>query len=70
MKLNQKEADVVVSVLNALVEKFCEKHPEEFEFDNLSFVYDEKGEVKTYNGDDVVESMEWVLNEVIPDVLN
>ena len=32
--LNEKQTELVVSILNSLVEGFCEKHPDEYDFDD------------------------------------
>ena len=64
-----KTNELIVSILNALVEKYCEKYPDEYEFDNVSFGYDEEGKIMTSNGDGLKESLEWVLKEVVPDLI-
>ena len=60
---------LVVSILNALVEKYCEKYPDEYEFDAMSFGYDLDGEIITSNGDGKKGALNWVLKDVIPDLI-
>lgn len=66
--LNKRETDSIVSVLNSLVEAYCQKHPDEYEFDEQSFGYT-NSQILTTNGDDLEVALNWVLEDVIPDLL-
>jgi len=66
--LTVNEADAVVSVVNSLIERYCAKYPDEFDFDELSIGYDNNGNIFCANGDDLTDTLEWVNSEVIPDL--
>jgi hypothetical protein len=66
--LNKRETDEIVSIINALVEKYCQKYPDEYNFDEQSFGYTDS-QIITANGDDLELSLDWVLKDVIPDLL-
>lgn len=66
--LNKRETDEIVSIINALVEKYCQKYPDEYNFDEQSFGYTDS-QIITANGDDIEPSLDWVLKDVIPDLL-
>jgi hypothetical protein len=66
--LNKRETDEIVSIINALVEKYCQKYPDEYNFDEQSFGYTDS-KIITANGDDLELSLDWVLKDVIPDLL-
>jgi hypothetical protein len=66
--LTVNEADAVVSVINSLIERYCAKYPDEFDFDELSIGYDNNGNIFCANGDDLTDTLEWVNSEVIPDL--
>lgn len=68
--MTQKETDGFVSVVNSLIEKYCKQYPDEYEFDQMSIWYDEDGRIYCSNGDDLAETLEWVNEEVIPDLCN
>ena len=66
--LNKRETDEIVSILNTLVEKYCQKYPDEYNFDEQGFGYTDS-QIITANGDDLELSLDWVLKDVIPDLL-
>jgi hypothetical protein len=67
--LTVNEADAIVSVVNSLIERYCAKYPDEFDFDELSIGYDNNGNIFCANGDDLTDTLEWVNSEVIPDLI-
>ena len=67
--LTVNEADAVVSVVNSLIERYCAKYPDEYDFDELSIGYDNNGNIYCANGDDLTDALEWVNSEVIPDLV-
>jgi len=67
--LTVNEADAVVSVVNSLIERYCAKYHDEFDFDELSIGYDNNGNIFCANGDDLADTLEWVNSEVIPDLV-
>lgn len=68
-KLNEQETELVVSIVNTLIEKYCEKYPEEHDFDEESIGYTSEGEIISANGDDLTDVLDWVHSEIIPDLL-
>jgi len=66
--LNKRETDEIVSILNTLVEKYCQKYPDEYNLDDQGFGYTDS-QIITANGDDLELSLDWVLKDVIPDLL-
>ena len=68
--LTNNETDAIVSILNSIIEKYCNKYPEEYNFDDQGVGYLESGEIISENGDDLIDTLMWVENEVIPDLLN
>ena len=66
--LNEKQTELVVSILNSLVEGYCKKYPNEYNFDDQSFGYTDE-EIMSANGDDLEDSLAWVLEDVIPDLI-
>ena len=68
-KLNIKETDAFVSVVNSLIEAYCEKYPDEYDFGMCSIGYEDDGFIYAANGDDLVDVLEWVNSEVIPDLI-
>lgn len=70
-KEHKKEIDSIVSILNALVETYCNKYPDYVDFDSTSFCYYERGkEIELNTADDeLLDTLEWVFDEVIPDLL-
>lgn len=66
--LNKKETDEIVSILNTLVEKYCQKYPDEYNLDEQGFGYTDS-QIIAANGDDLELSLDWVLKDVIPDLL-
>ena len=69
VKLTAAEAEGFVSVANSLIEAYCEKYPDEYNFDDCSVGYDEDGNIMAANGDDFADVLEWVNGEVIPDLI-
>lgn len=65
--MGQKE--LLMSIANALIEKYCEKYPDEFNFDEQSLGMLKTGQIVTFNGDDLKDALEWVLYEIVPDLL-
>lgn len=66
--LNKRETDEIVSILNTLVEKYCQKYPDEYNLDEQGFGYTDS-QIIAANGDDLELSLDWVLKDVIPDLL-
>lgn len=64
--MEQKE--LFVSIVNTLIEKYCEKYPDEFCFDDHAIGITENGNVLDANGDDPRDTLEWVLEEIVPDL--
>ena len=69
VKLTAAEAEGFVSVVNSLIEAYCEKHADEHDFDSESIGYTDDGEIITANGDDLADVLEWVNGEIIPDLI-
>jgi len=70
VKLTAAEADGFVSVVNSLIEAYCEKYPDEYDFDSASIGYTEDGEIIAANGDDLADVLHWVNSEIIPDLIH
>lgn len=70
VKLTAAEADGFVSVVNSLIEAYCEKYPDEYDFDSASIRYAEDGEIIAANGDDLADVLLWVNSEIIPDLIH
>ena len=66
--LNEKQTELTVSILNSLVEAYCKKYPDEYDFDDQSFGYTDD-EIIPANGDDLEDALDWVLTDVIPDLI-
>ena len=60
--------ELEVSILNELIERYCDKYPDEYCFDELSVGFGPDGKIKPVDGSDLNETLEWVLEEVIPDL--
>jgi hypothetical protein len=69
-KLSMKETDLFVSIANNLISAYCEKYPDEFEFETASIGYLNDGTIVSANGDDLADTLEWVNNEVIPNLIH
>jgi len=69
VKLTAAEAEGFVSVVNSLIEAYCEKHSDEHDFDSESIGYTDDGEIIAANGDDLADVLEWVNGEIIPDLI-
>jgi hypothetical protein len=67
--LTVNEADAVVSVVNSLIERYCAKYPDEYDFDSAGIGYTTNGRIFSANGDDLADTLEWVNSEVIPDLV-
>ena len=67
--LTAAETDGFVSVVNSLIEAYCEKHSDEHDFDSESIGYTDNGEIISANGDDLADVLNWVNGEVIPDLI-
>lgn len=66
-----KEIDGFVSVVNSLIEQYCAKYPDEYEFDKVSIGYNTKTfEISTIDGENLADTLDWVNNTIIPDLLN
>lgn len=68
-KLDERETEGLVSVVNSLIEAYCEKYPDEYDFADVSVGYTDDGEILGANGDDFADVLEWVNSEVIPDLI-
>lgn len=69
VKLTATEAEGFVCVVNNLIAAYCEKYPDEHDFDSESIGYTEDGEIIASNGDDLVDVLTWVNGEIIPDLI-
>ena len=69
-KLTAAETDGFVSVVNSLIEAYCEKYPDEHDFDSESIGYTDDGEIIAANGDGLADVLDWVNGEVIPDLIS
>jgi len=69
-KLNQQQAELTVSIVNTLIERYCKKYPDEYEFDECSIGILDDNEIATTNGDTLEDALSWVLKTVIPDILS
>ena len=69
-KLTQEEADGFVSIVNNLIQAYCDKYPEEHNFDEESIGFTDDGEIMSDDGDDLTDTLEWVNSEIIPDLLS
>ena len=67
-KLTLEEIDGFVSVVNSLIERYCEKYPDEYDFDDLSIGFTQSGQIFCVNGDDIADTLDWVNSEIIPDL--
>ena len=67
--LTEREADGLVSIVNSLIQAYCEKYPEEGDFDELSIGYTSEGEIIAANGDDLTDVLDWVQSEIVPDMV-
>lgn len=68
-KLTEQEADGFVSIINSLIQAYCEKHPEEHDFDEESIGYTSDGEIVAANGDDLTDVLDWVHSEIVPEMV-
>lgn len=65
-----QEIDGFVSVTNSLIEAYCKKYPDEYEFDQCSIGYDPKtGEISTADGEHLGDTLDWVNTCIIPDLI-
>ncbi len=69
VKLTTADGEGFVSVVNSLIEAYCEKYPDEHDFDSESIGYTDDGEIIAANGDDLADVLNWVNSEVIPDLI-
>jgi hypothetical protein len=69
VQLTAAEAEGFVSVVNSLIEAYCEKYPDEHDFDSESIGYTDDGEIIAANGDDLTDVLEWVNSEIVPDLI-
>lgn len=61
------EAEEFVTLVNNLIEMFCNKNPDEFTFDDASIGYDpETLEITAANGDDIEDVLKWVNVCIMP----
>ena len=65
LKLSSKDAENLCTALNCMIEKYCEKYPDEFEFENESVGYDNEGVVMANEGS-LSDVLDFVANEVVP----
>lgn len=66
-----KETDGFVSVVNTLIEQYCAKYPNEYEFDKVSIGYNTKTcEIFTVDGEYLSDTLDWVNDTIIPDLFN
>lgn len=68
-KLTEQEADGFVSIVNSLIQAYCEKYPEEYDFDECSIGYTSDGEIVAANGDDLTDVLDWVHSEIVPEMV-
>jgi hypothetical protein len=68
-RLTPSETEGFVSVINSLIQAYCEKYPDEHDFDSESIGYTDDGEIIAANGDDLADVLDWVNGEVIPDLI-
>ena len=68
-RLTAAETEGFVSVVNSLIQAYCDKYPDEYDFDDCGIGYDDDGEIISANGDDLADVLEWVNGEVIPDLV-
>ena len=65
-----KEIDGFVSVVNSLIEQYCAKYPDEYEFDKVSIGYNPKTfEISTIDGENLADTLDWVNDTIIPDLV-
>ena len=69
VNLTAAEAEGFVSVVNSLIEAYCEKYPDDYDFDSASIGCTDDGEIVAANGDDLADVLEWVNGEIIPDLV-
>jgi hypothetical protein len=69
VKLTAAETEGFVSVVNSLIQAYCEKYPDEYDFDSAGIGYSTEGSIFTANGDDLADTLEWVNSEIIPDLV-
>lgn len=66
--LSEQEAEGFVSIVNSLIQTYCDKYPDEHDFDMESIGYTDDGEIFAVN-DDLTDVLDWVLNEIIPEMV-
>jgi len=60
--------ELLTSILNELIDRYCKKHPDEYCFDELSVGFGEDGKIKPVDGSDLNDTLDWVLQDIIPDL--
>ena len=68
-KLTEQEADGFVSIVNSLIQAYCDKYPEEHDFDEESIGYTSEGEIFAANGDDLDDVLDWVHSVIVPEMV-
>jgi hypothetical protein len=59
--MGQKE--LLMSIANALIEKYCEKYPDEYCFDDQGLGMTKTGRILDADGGDPKDTLLWVLEE-------
>ncbi len=67
-RLSEQEAEGFVSIVNSLIQAYCDKYPDEHDFDMESIGYTDDGEIFAVN-DDLTDVLDWVLNGIIPEMV-
>ncbi|MCQ2086482.1 MAG: hypothetical protein MJZ37_00200 [Bacilli bacterium] len=66
--LNENETELVVSIINCLIERLPQ---DEYDFDTCAIGYCEDNKkliIESNNGDELSDTLEWVLEEVVDTV--
>ena len=69
MEKNLNLVGLWVSLVNALIEAYCKKYPDEYCLNDHMLGFDIDGNIFNSMGDGVEETLEWVIEDVIPDLL-
>ena len=63
-----RQKELLVSIVNALIEKYCEKYPDEYCFDGQGLGMTKSGRILDADGGNPVPTLKWILDEIIPDL--
>ena len=68
--MTYKEKYLLVSIINNIIEEYCNKTnfctSDESPVDIFGIGVTNEGEVSSVNGDSLEDTLNWVLNEIVP----